>query len=48
MGTIIIKDVPEDLKREFKAICALRGKSLKDSIIELMRKEVEKERKKNV
>jgi hypothetical protein len=25
MGTIIIKNVPEDLKREFKAICALKG-----------------------
>jgi hypothetical protein len=48
MGTIIIKDVPEDLKREFKAICALRGMTLKDTLINLMSKEVEKERKKNV
>jgi plasmid stability protein len=45
MGNIIIKDVPENLKREFKAICAIKGKSLKEEIIRLMRKEVETERK---
>jgi len=33
---IIIRNIPIELHREFKAICALEGKSLKDKIIELM------------
>jgi hypothetical protein len=35
--TIYITDVPRDLKHHFKAACAKRGKSLKDSFIEHMR-----------
>jgi len=45
MGTIIIKDVPEDVKRKFKALCVLKGKTLREELIRLMKEEIEKSRK---
>jgi phage terminase Nu1 subunit (DNA packaging protein) len=33
---MIIRKVPETLRREFKALCANEGKSMKGKIIELM------------
>ena len=42
MGTIIIKDVDEDIKRRFKVHCAEMDISMKDGILRLMDLEVEK------
>jgi hypothetical protein len=41
---LMIKGVPEELWRQFKSVCALEGKTVKDKIIELVEKEVEKDR----
>ena len=41
MGTIIIKDVDEDIKRRFKVHCAEMDISMKDGILRLMDLEVE-------
>lgn len=41
-GQIIIRKVPEQLRREFKAKCAAAGVSQQDKIIELMREWVVK------
>lgn len=34
---LFVRDVPEHLKTEFKAQCALEGVSMKDAIIKLMK-----------
>jgi plasmid stability protein len=39
-GQMIIRQVPEALRREFKALCAREGKSMQEKIIELMREAV--------
>jgi len=39
-GQMIIRQVPEVLRREFKALCAREGKSMQEKIIELMRQAV--------
>ena len=36
MSTIIIKEMPKDLYRKFKAKCAEEGISIKDALISLM------------
>ena len=40
-GTMILRKVPEDLRREFKARCAREGISQQDKLIDLMRGYVE-------
>ena len=45
MGDMNIRDVPDDLKKNFRALCILQGKTLRDGIIDLMKREVEKEQK---
>lgn len=35
-GQMIIRQVPESIRREFKALCAREGKSMQEKIIELM------------
>ena len=42
MATLNLRDVPDDLRNQFKAVCALQGKTIRDVIMKLMRKEVEK------
>ena len=42
-GQMIIRNVPEALRREFKALCAREGKSIQKKIIELMKSAVKKE-----
>jgi len=42
MKTIIIKNIPEDVYRLFKTKCAEKEISIKDAIIELMEKFVDK------
>jgi hypothetical protein len=44
---IIIRNVPELLRREFKARCASEGKSMQEIIIELIGKYTEKAGGKN-
>ncbi len=44
MAAILVKDVPDELRNLFKAICAERGKTMREGIIELMRKAVESRR----
>jgi hypothetical protein len=42
MATVNLRGVPEELRNQFKASCALQGKTITEVLIELMRKEVEK------
>jgi hypothetical protein len=35
-GAMIIRNVPEPLRREFKSCCATEGKSMQDKVIELI------------
>jgi len=39
-GSLIVRKVPDELRREFKARCAAEGVSQQDKIIELMRQYV--------
>lgn len=48
MKTIMIRNVPEELHKEFKILCVKRGLSINEQLLNLMRKEVEKEQKKKV
>lgn len=41
-GAMIIRKIPDDLRRAFKARCAQEGISQQDKIIELMREAVKK------
>jgi hypothetical protein len=41
MAAILVKDVPDELRNLFKAICAERGKTMREVVIELMRETVE-------
>ena len=40
-----MKDIPDELRNLFKAICAEQGKTMREGIIELMREIVENRRK---
>ena len=42
MVTFLIRDIPDELKRKFKALCAERGITMKGAFIKYMREEVEK------
>ena len=42
MGVMYLRNVDEQLKRRFKALCVERGKTLTEEIERLMREEVEK------
>jgi len=42
VGTLIIKDVPDEIRRRFKVHCAEMDISMKDAILRLMDLEVEK------
>jgi plasmid stability protein len=46
MKSIMIRNVPEDLHKEFKILCVKRGVSINKLMLDLMRKEVDKEQKK--
>ena len=45
MAAILVKDIPDELRNLFKAICAEQGKTMREGIIELMRELVENRRK---
>ncbi len=42
MAQLIIKDIPDTLRNEFKAICAKKGTTMKAEIIKFIEEEVEK------
>ena len=35
--TIMVRNLPEDIKREFKSQCAEKGKTMQDEIVRLIR-----------
>lgn len=39
---LIIRKVPESLRREFKMLCVKEGKTMQDKLIDLMKKEAAK------
>jgi hypothetical protein len=45
MAALLVKDVPDELRNLFKAICAEEGKTMRQGIIQLMRGAVERKRK---
>ncbi len=45
MGTFLIRDIPDELKRKFKALCAERGITMKEAFLKYMTEEVEKAKK---
>jgi len=45
MAAILVKDVPDELKNLFKAVCAEEGRTMREGIIALMREAVERKRK---
>jgi hypothetical protein len=45
MAAILVKDIPDELRNLFKAMCAEQGKTMREGIIELMREVVENRRK---
>lgn len=47
VGTMIIRNVPESLRREFKSKCASEGKSMQEKVIELIEKYIGKTGDKN-
>jgi hypothetical protein len=42
MATLNLRGVPDQLRNQFKAACALQGKTITEVMIELMKKEVER------
>jgi antitoxin component of RelBE/YafQ-DinJ toxin-antitoxin module len=40
MAVINLKDIPDKLRNEFKAVCALEGIAMKEAIIKFMEKAV--------
>ena len=42
MGNMLIKNVPDDVRREFKAICIRKETTMREEIIRFMTEEVEK------
>jgi hypothetical protein len=42
MATLNLRGIPDELRNQFKAACALQGKTITEVMMELMRKEVEK------
>jgi len=45
MAAILVKDVPDELRNLFKAICAEQGKTMREGVLQLMREAVDNQRK---
>ena len=45
MATMLIKSVPEDLRKAFKLLCMEKDTTMSEAVREFMRKEIEKARK---
>ena len=39
---MIIKGIPDELRNQFKAACAVRGKTMREVLMRLMQEEVDK------
>lgn len=37
-----LRGIPQDLKQKFRALCMLRGKTMTEEIVRLMKQEVDK------
>ena len=46
MGNFLIKRVPDELHRSFKAACAIEGIAMREKVMELIREYVEKQERK--
>ena len=44
MISLNLRNIPLELRNQFKAVCAAKGKTMTEAIIEFMRREVEKGR----
>ena len=42
MADLIIRNIPEELRNQFKSLCALKGSNMREEIIRFMKEEVEK------
>lgn len=42
MSTLNLRNVPLELRNQFKAACAAKGETMTEAVIEFMQKEVEK------
>jgi hypothetical protein len=42
MGTMILRRVPDELRKQFKLACLARNTNMTEAIINFMRREVEK------
>ena len=45
MGDMNLRNIPDDLRRAFKAYCTIRGITMRDRIVELMSQDIEKRSK---
>ena len=45
MGTILIRNVPNDLRKEFKLLCIQKNTNMTEELIRFIREEVEKAKK---
>ena len=45
MAAILVKDIPDELRNLFKALCAEQGKTMREGLIELMSEVVENRRR---
>jgi len=46
MGTMILRGIPDDLRKRFKLLCLEKNTNMTEAIIEFIRKEVAKGRPK--
>lgn len=46
MGTMLIKNMPDDVRKAFKMLCLQRDTPMREEIIRLMKEEVEKAKRK--
>ena len=42
MQTVLKINIPEEVKRKFKSLCAAEGMSMRDKLLEYMREEITK------
>ncbi|MBW8003385.1 MAG: copy number control protein [Planctomycetes bacterium] len=47
MADLIIRKIPEDLRNQFKALCASKGSNMREEIIKFMKQAVEKATRKD-
>jgi len=40
MGTMILRNIPDDLRKRFKLMCIAKGTNMTEQIVNFMRKEV--------